>query len=123
MSDMRTKLVDATAAAWLGLAAAGTISPDFVIGVFGGQKVTSPSYRGELRAVYTGMGLAYASALAWANRDRPSRRAVLRTIGFSHAGIAAGRLSTALLDDGISVWPNGVFAATELAMAALLLTS
>jgi hypothetical protein len=95
---------------------------ELVVGAFG-QRVTAPAYRAELRGVYGGLSLAFAGALAWAGRDRRGRRLVLRTVGLATAGIAAGRVVTAVTDGRLDVWPNAVLLATEVTMAASLLTA
>lgn len=122
MADLQGRLVGLTAVAWGGLGIVGLASPEFVVGAFD-QRIATSAYRGEVRGVYGGMSLCFAGALAWANRDRAGRRMVLKTIGLATAGIAAGRVITAVADGQIEAWPTAALLASEVTMAAGLLTA
>src|SRR4051812_6776909 len=81
--------------------------------------------RSEVRAVYGGYGLAMAAILAVAAADPGFYRSgIMITVGAALAGMAFGRLVSAVVDNRTPFYPNWFYFLVEaLAAAALLLTA
>lgn len=77
--------------------------------------------RSEVRAVYGGFGLAIAGVLAYAVvADGDVRKGILITVGAALAGMAFGRLVSAVIDDRTAFYPNWFYCLVE-AIAAVAL--
>lgn len=76
--------------------------------------------RAEVRAVYGGFGLAMAAMLALALVDDTVRTGVVMTIGAALAGMAAGRVISAILGDRPSFYPNWFYFLVEAVAATAL---
>ncbi len=81
--------------------------------------------RSEVRAVYGGYGLAMAAILTIAAVDPGFHRSgIMITVGAALAGMAFGRLVSALVDKRTPFYPNWFYFLVEtLASAALLATA
>lgn len=89
-----------------------------------GIAVDAPDGRSEVRAVYGGFGLATAGVLAAAATGGGGvREGILVAVGFALAGMAAGRLLSAVADGPASPWPVWAFVGIEAVSAALLLAA
>ena len=77
--------------------------------------------RSEVRAVYGGFGLAIAGVLAYAAVESDVRTGVLLTVGVALAGMAFGRLFSAVVDERTAFYPNWFYCLVELVGAAALL--
>lgn len=83
----------------------------------------SATARSEVRAVYGGFGLAVAALLAVALADLALRPGILTTVAAALAGMASGRLVSAL-DGRTAFYPNWFYFLIEaLAAAALFLVA
>ena len=114
--------VFAVAAFFAAMGLVALAQPERVPAGFGGTAPT-PEARNEVRAVYGGFGLAVAAALVWATGESEGiREGVLAAIGVALAGMAAGRVVSALIERprGGYVW---LWFAVEVALAAVLLAS
>lgn len=87
------------------------VRPEGVPALFGGSAPTAAS-RTEVRAVYGGIPLAFAAALA--HDPEPG---VVRTVALASAGMAAGRLAGAAVEGRLPAWPTGAFLALEAGLA------
>jgi len=77
--------------------------------------------RSEVRAVYGGFGLALAGVLGYAAvADGDVRRGILIAVGAALAGMAFGRLVSAVLDERTAFYPNWFYCLVEAAAAAAL---
>ena len=77
--------------------------------------------RSEVRAVYGGFGLAIAGVLAYAAvAGGDVRRGILIAVGAALAGMAVGRLASAVVDDRTAFYPNWFYCLVEAVAAAAL---
>lgn len=77
--------------------------------------------RAEVRAVYGGFGVAIAAVLGCAAASPGQlRTGVLITVGAALAGMAFGRLASAVLGDRTSFYPNWFYFLVEAVAAAAL---
>ncbi|MGZ8813868.1 MAG: DUF4345 domain-containing protein [Mycobacterium sp.] len=77
--------------------------------------------RSEVRAVYGGFGLAIAGVLGYAAvADRDVRTGILIAVGAALAGMAFGRLVSAVLDERTAFYPNWFYCLVEAVAAAAL---
>lgn len=96
--------------------------------LFAPQRVTSQfgiaeldrDGRNEVRAVYGGFGLAMTGVLAAAALHEPLRAGVALAVGLALGGMAAGRVLSAIVDQGLSPTPL-FYCGLELAGFALLM--
>ncbi len=78
--------------------------------------------RSEVRAVYGGFGLAIAGVLAYAAvADGDVRTGILIAVGAALAGMAFGRMVSAVLDERTAFYPNWFYCLVEAVAAAALL--
>lgn len=112
-----TVLARLVAGSYAAIGAGALLRPAMVPSVFGGSART-PESRTEVRAVYAGIPLAFATAVLRTEREGAvARSAVLRTVGGASAGMALGRLGGALLERRLRAWPTAAFLALEVALA------
>ena len=116
-----------------------TIAVIAVIGVFfagmGGYALAAPAAiirpfgitlggaaaRSEVRGVYGGFGLAIAGVLGYAAvAGDDVRTGIVITVGAALAGMAFGRLVSAVLDDRTAFYPNWFYCLVEALAAAAL---
>ena len=77
--------------------------------------------RAEVRAVYGGFGIAIAGVLGYAAIAGDDVRAgIVITAGVALAGMAFGRLVSAVLDDRTAFYPNWFYCLVEALAAAAL---
>jgi hypothetical protein len=76
--------------------------------------------RSEVRAVYGGFGLAIAGVLAYAALEDDLRKGILLTVGAALAGMAFGRVVSAVVDASTAFYPNWFYCLVELLAAAAL---
>lgn len=88
------------------------------IGNYFDVQFTSVDGRNEVRAVYGGFGLAIALALVLATRMPELRAGVIACVALALAGMAAGRLFSAMIERP-GFWP-WTFCGIEAGAAALL---
>ena len=120
---MLDALVYLVAAVFAGLGLYGLARPAGVLATFD-VAVESAEGRNEVRAVYGGFGLAVAALLGVAAAGEGGvREGILVAVGFALAGMAAGRLVSALADRHASAYPVATFLGIEIAAAALLLAA
>jgi hypothetical protein len=85
-----------------------------------GITLTEATSRSEVRAVYGGFGLAIAGVLAYAAVEPDVRTGILFTVGAALAGMAFGRVVSAVVDDRTAFYPNWFYCLVELLAAAAL---
>lgn len=86
-----------------------------------GITLEQPASRSEVRAVYGGFGLAIAGVLAYAAVvGGDVRTGILITVGAALAGMAVGRVASAVLGDRTAFYPNWFYFIVEAAAAAAL---
>lgn len=94
--------------------------PDAIIRPFG-IALGSAAARSEVRAVYGGFGLAIAGVLGYAAvAGGAIRTGIVITVGAALAGMAFGRLVSAVLDDRTAFYPNWFYFLVEAVAAAAL---
>ena len=77
--------------------------------------------RSEVRGVYGGFGLAIAGVLGYAAvAGDDVRTGIVITVGAALAGMAFGRLVSAVLDDRTAFYPNWFYCLVEALAAAAL---
>lgn len=104
----------------LGFALMGTVAliRPAAIGRYFDVRIESVDGRNEVRAVYGGFGLAMALALWLATGSPELRNGVVSCVALALAGMALGRLFSAILERP-GFWP-WFFCGVEIAAAALL---
>lgn len=86
-----------------------------------GFGVGTDGERAEVRAVYGGFGLAIAGVLGYAlTAPAGVRTGIVLTVGVALAGMAAGRVLSAVLGDRTSFYPNWFYCLVEAVAAAAL---
>ncbi len=85
-----------------------------------GITLTEATSRSEVRAVYGGFGLAIAGVLAYAAVEPDVRTGILFTVGAALAGMAFGRVVSAVIDARTAFYPNWFYCLVELLAAAAL---
>ncbi|MFD8247125.1 DUF4345 family protein [Nocardia sp. NPDC059691] len=105
---------------FLGMGSYALAAPAALIQPFG-IRLTEPSARYEVRAVYGGFGLAMAAVLAVAAIDLAGLRGgIMVAIGAALAGMALGRVLSAVLDERTAFYPTWFYGAVEAIGAAAL---
>ncbi|MBF6194286.1 DUF4345 family protein [Nocardia implantans] len=105
---------------FLGMGVYALAAPAALIRPFG-IRLTEPSARYEVRAVYGGFGLAMAAVLAVAAVDLAALRGgIMVAVGAALAGMAMGRVVSAVLDERTAFYPTWFYAAVETIGAAAL---
>jgi hypothetical protein len=104
---------------FLGMGIYALAAPAALVRPFGITLGESAS-RSEVRAVYGGFGLAIAAVLAYAAVAAEVRQGVLLTVGAALAGMAFGRLVSAVVDDRTAFYPNWFYCLVETIAAAAL---
>lgn len=109
---------------FLGMGVFALAAPARLIEPFG-ITLPGPESRAEVRAVYGGFGLAIAGVLGYAATESGSlRTGIMLTVGLALAGMAFGRIVSAVVDSRTSFYPNWFYCIVEaLAAAALVLTA
>jgi hypothetical protein len=96
-------------------------APTAIIRPFG-TTLGGAASRSEIRAVYGGFGVAIAGVLAYASfQDGDIRKGILITVGAALAGMAFGRLVSAVVDSRTAFYPNWFYCLVEIVAAAALL--
>lgn len=85
-----------------------------------GITLTEATSRSEVRAVYGGFGLAIAGVLAYAAVEADVRTGILLTVGAALAGMAFGRVVSAVVDASTAFYPNWFYCLVEIIAAAAL---
>jgi len=109
----------------LGFAAMGAgalVRPELVWAPFGVSPTTAEA-RSEVRAVYGGFGLALAALLVLTDDSADLRDGVRVTVAVSLAGMAAGRVVSALVEPRTLLRAPGFFLVLEGGLAVLALAS
>jgi hypothetical protein len=95
-------------------------APAAIIRPFG-ITLTEAASRSEVRAVYGGFGLAIAAVLAYAAvAGGDVRKGILITVAAALAGMAFGRIVSAVIDDRTAFYPNWFYCLVEAVAAAAL---
>jgi hypothetical protein len=76
--------------------------------------------RSEVRAVYGGFGLAIGGVLAYAALHPSDRVGITLTVGAALAGMAFGRIVSAVVDARTRFYPNWFYCLVEIIAAAAL---
>jgi Domain of unknown function (DUF4345) len=106
---------------FLGMGIYALAAPAALVRPFGITLGESAS-RSEVRAVYGGFGLAIAGVLVFAAiADGDLRRGILITVAAALAGMAFGRIVSAVIDDRTAFYPNWFYCLVEAVAAAALL--
>jgi hypothetical protein len=103
-----------------GMGAYALAAPAALVRPFGIMLGESAS-RSEVRAVYGGFGLAIAGVLVFAViKQGDVRTGILIAVGAALAGMAFGRLASAVLGDRTAFYPNWFYFVVEAVAAAAL---
>lgn len=103
-----------------GMGCYALVAPAAIIRPFG-ITLGSAAARSEVRAVYGGFGLAIAGVLGYAAvAGGDVRTGILIAVGAALAGMALGRLVSAVLDDRTAFYPNWFYCLVEALAAAAL---
>ncbi|OBG18231.1 DUF4345 domain-containing protein [Mycolicibacterium celeriflavum] len=95
-------------------------APDALVRPFG-TTLGGAASRSEVRAVYGGFGLAMAGVLAYATVEGGAlRTGVVLTVAAALAGMAFGRVVSAVVDQRTSFYPNWFYLLVEAIAAAAL---
>jgi hypothetical protein len=105
---------------FLGMGLYALAAPAMMLRPFGFALGTDVQ-RAEVRAVYGGFGVAIAAVLGYAAASPGQlRTGVLITVGAALAGMAFGRLASAVLGDRTLFYPNWFYFLVEAVAAAAL---
>jgi hypothetical protein len=86
-----------------------------------GTTLGGAASRSQIRAVYGGFGLAIAGVLAYAVIVAGEVRAgIVITVGAALAGMAFGRIVSAVIDSRTAFYPNWFYCLVEIIAAAAL---
>jgi hypothetical protein len=102
-----------------GMGVHALVAPAALVRPFGITLGESAS-RSEVRAVYGGFGLAIACVLAYAAVQPEHRIGILITVGAALAGMAFGRIASAVVDERTPFYPNWFYCLVEIVAAAAL---
>lgn len=117
---MSVAVIVVIAVFFLGMGSYALAAPAALIRPFG-VTLDSPVARSEVRAVYGGFGLAIAAVLGYAAfRGGDVAKGVLITVGVALAGMALGRIVSAIPDERTSFYPNWLYFLIEVIGAAAL---
>ena len=112
-------LISAVAVFFLGMGLYALAAPASLIRPFG-VTLSRPESRAEVRAVYGGFGLAIAGVLGYAALNPSVGQAILITVAVALAGMAVGRLISAVVDERTAFYPNWFYFLLEVVLAAAL---
>ena len=119
---MTTTLIAIVGVLFFGMGCVALAKPAFVPKQFGMTfEDAGDNGRAEIRAVYGGFGLAMASVLAYALTNDAVRDGIALTVGAALAGMAGGRVLSAIFGDRTRFYPNWFYFAVEAIGAAALL--
>ena len=116
---MAIALISVVAVFFLGMGLYALAAPASLIRPFG-ISLSRPDSRAEVRAVYGGFGLAMAGVLGYAALHPAASDAILITVAVALAGMAVGRLISAVVDDRTAFYPNWFYFLVEVVLAAAL---
>ncbi len=121
---MTIAVIVVAAVFFLGMGFYALVAPAAMIRAFG-IRLPERESRSEIRAVYGGFGLAIAGLLVFAAVESSSlRTGVMITVGVALAGMAFGRIVSAVIDGRTPFYPNWFYFIVEAVGAvALLLTA
>jgi len=112
-------LISVVAVFFLGMGLYALAAPASLIRPFG-ISLSRPESRAEVRAVYGGFGLAIAGVLGYAALHPSASDAILITVAVALAGMAVGRLISAIVDERTAFYPNWFYFLVEVVLAAAL---
>lgn len=112
-------LIGSVAVFFLGMGLYALAAPASLIRPFG-VTLQRPESRAEVRAVYGGFGLAIAGVLVYAALNPSVGSAILITVAVALAGMAVGRLISAIIDERTAFYPNWFYFLVEVVLAAAL---
>ncbi|MEZ0053175.1 hypothetical protein ABIA30_004202 [Mycobacterium sp. MAA66] len=120
MSTASVVVLGATAVFFAAMGLRALTAPSAMLNPFGivlGQAAS----RAEVRAVYGGFGLAMAAVLGYSITAAEQIRAgIVLTVSIALAGMAFGRMYSAVVDHRTTFYPNWFYCLVELIAAALL---
>jgi hypothetical protein len=119
-STIGTAVIVLISVFFLGMGTYALAAPAALVRPFGIMLGESAS-RSEVRAVYGGFGLAIAGVLVFAViKQGDVRTGILIAVGAALAGMAFGRLASAVLGDRTAFYPNWYYFVVEAVAAAAL---
>ena len=118
-SSIGTAIIIVISVFFAGMGVYALAAPAALIRPFG-ITLGDAASRSEVRAVYGGFGLAIAGVLAYAAVQSEHRTGILITVGAALAGMALGRLVSAVVDARTAFYPNWFYCLVELLAAAAL---
>jgi hypothetical protein len=121
-SAVDTAVIAVIGVFFLGMGVYALAAPAALVRPFGIALGQSTS-RSEVRAVYGGFGLAMAAVLAYAALEASHRTGIVLTVAAALAGMAFGRLVSAVVDGRAPFYPNWFYFGVEAVAAAALLTT
>ena len=117
---MAVAVIAVIAVFFFGMGIYALVAPAALVRPFGITLGESAS-RSEVRAVYGGFGLAIAGVLVFAIGEQGDiRTGILLTVGAALAGMAFGRIVSAVVDDRTAFYPNWFYCLVEIIAAAAL---
>ncbi|QLY28950.1 DUF4345 family protein [Nocardia huaxiensis] len=117
---MTTFIAIVVAVFFLGMGGYALALPGAVLAMFG-LRAEDPRARYEVRAVYGGFGIAMAAILGVAAAQSGSlRTGILLTVAAALAGMAAGRVVAAALDERTGFYPVWFYFVVEAVAAGAL---
>jgi hypothetical protein len=120
-SAVETSVIAVMGVFFLGMGIYALAAPAMLVRPFG-ITLEQATSRSEVRAVYGGFGLAMAGVLAYAaTAAGPHRGGVLIAVGMALAGMAFGRLVSAVVDGRTAFYPNWFYFGVEAVAGAVLL--
>lgn len=120
MNGVSVALIVAVAVFFLGMGIYGLVAPAALIRPFG-VVLDSPQSRSEVRAVYGGFGVAIAGVLVYAALHPELRNGILLAVAVALAGMAAGRVISAIAGERTGFYPDWFYGLVELGLASALI--
>ena len=119
---MAVAVIGVIALFFLGMGVYALAAPDALVRPFG-TTLGGAASRSEVRAVYGGFGLAIAGVLAYAAVQVDVRAGILITVAAALAGMAFGRLVSAVVDKRTAFYPNWFYLIVEVVAAGALVAA
>lgn len=120
---MASVLLWAISLFFLGMGLYGLAAPAALVKPFG-IALGGADARTEVRAVYGSFGVAIAAILAVAAvRDDATTEPIALTVAVALLGMAGGRVVSAIVDRGLSLYPTWFYAGVEVIAAVALIVA
>ena len=119
---MLSALTTFVAVFFVGMGLIGLFAPERITAIFG-TPALSLAHRNEIRAVYGGFGVAIGALLFFAPSMPAMTAGIYLSVAVALAGMAGGRVVSALLERPSGLYPEWFYFGVETALAAVLVVA